>query len=451
MVNRNFWAKIIGRFVQENGEKMPTLVIVGAQWGDEAKGKMVDALGESSDYVVRFSGGNNAGHTVVVDGEVFKFHLIPAGILHPGVTAILGSGMVICPRSLLEELSKTREKRANLGKLLISSSAHVVFPYHQRLDELEESARGENPIGTTSRGIGPAYQDKVARIGIRMAEFVDPAIFPKRFKELVSYKNKLMEMFNAPGLDFDKLLVEYSAYAEQLRPFVIDTDPIVQEAVLSRKKVLFEGAQGAFLDLDSGTYPYVTSSHPVAGGACIGTGIGPRMIDSVLGVCKAYCTRVGAGPFPTELHNEIGQAIRDKGMEYGTTTGRPRRCGWMDLVALKQSCRLNSLSGLILTRLDVLSGLSEIKAAIGYELDGKQIGHVPSSADELARIVPIYQTFPGWKEELQAIRKWEELPQGAKDYMKFLEEFTETPIAILSIGPGREQTITLHEELKWVS
>jgi adenylosuccinate synthase len=430
---------------------MPTLVIIGAQWGDEAKGKLVDVLGGEAELVVRYSGGNNAGHTVITGGQEFKFHLIPAGILHPDTTAIVGSGMVVCPKGLLEELDRTRAQKSELGTLIISSAAHVVFPYHRMLDSLEEEARGANRIGTTSRGIGPAYQDKVARIGIRMGELVDPAVFPTRFAEVLKVKNRMLAMFGQDPLDEDALRTEYEGYAERLRPFVKDTDPIVQDAVYAGKRVLFEGAQGAFLDLDSGTYPYVTSSHPTAGGATIGTGIGPRMIDSVLGVCKAYCTRVGAGPFPTELLDDVGEWIRQHGKEYGTTTGRGRRCGWLDLVMLKHSCRLNSLSGLVVTRLDILSGFETVKVATGYKLDGEKIGHVPANTFEFERVEPIYKELPGWSGDLRRCRKIEDLPKEARSYLEFVEEYTQTPAAILSIGPDRDETIIVRPDLIWAS
>lgn len=428
---------------------MPTLVIIGAQWGDEAKGKLVDVLGAEADLVVRYSGGNNAGHTVITGGQEFKFHLIPAGILHPDTTAIVGSGMVVCPKGLLEELDRTRAQKSELGTLLISSAAHVVFPYHRMLDSLEEEARGANRIGTTSRGIGPAYQDKVARIGIRMGEFVDPEVFPTRFAEVIQVKNRMLAMFGKEPLDYQALLTEYQAYAERLRPFVVDTDPVVQEAVYGGKRVLFEGAQGTFLDLDSGTYPYVTSSHPTAGGATIGTGIGPRMIDSVLGVCKAYTTRVGSGPFPTELLDDVGEWIRQHGKEYGTTTGRGRRCGWLDLVMLRHSCRLNSLSGLVVTRLDILSGFETVKVCTGYQLDGKTIDYVPANTFEFERVEPVYTEMPGWSGDLRVCRKPEDLPAAARNYLKFMEEFTQTPAAILSVGPDRAETMIVRPDLIW--
>lgn len=443
---------------------MPTLVIVGAQWGDEAKGKLVDVLGEQSDLVVRYSGGNNAGHTVIVGQEEYKFHLIPAGILHPNVTAILGSGMVVCPKGLLEELDRTiaqhtfgphdnspwdERTRRELGTLKISSGAHLVFPYHRMLDRLEEEARGENKIGTTSRGIGPAYQDKVARFGIRMGEFVRPEIFRTRLKEVVAYKNRLLEMFGEAPVDFTTLYDEYSKYAERIAPFVCDTDVLVQDAVAKGQRVLFEGAQGALLDLDSGTYPYVTSSHPVAGGACLGTGVGPRAIDSVLGVCKAYATRVGSGPFPTELLDDVGEWIRQHGKEYGTTTGRGRRCGWLDLVALRYSCRLNSLSGLVVTRLDILAGFETVRACTSYELGGKSIDYVPADGHDFARVQPVYEDLAGWQGDLRSARKLSDLPQEARDYLQFMSDFAETPIAVVSVGPARDETIVARPDLIW--
>jgi adenylosuccinate synthase len=429
---------------------MPTLVVVGAQWGDEAKGKLVDVLGAQSDIVVRYSGGNNAGHTVIVGEREFKFHLLPAGILHTNVTAVLGSGMVICPRGLLEELDRTLAQQPELGTLKISSSAHVVFPYHCMLDRLEESLRGENKIGTTSRGIGPTYQDKVARFGIRMGEFVHPQRFENRLREVLSFKNRLFKMFGEEPLDFDAMFGEYSALADRIRPYVTDTDVLLQDAVRGGKKVLFEGAQGAMLDLDCGTYPYVTSSHPIAGGACLGTGIGPRDIDSVVGVCKAYATRVGSGPFPTELLDETGEYIRQHGKEFGTTTGRGRRCGWLDLVVLRQSARLNSLNALVVTRLDVLSGFETVKVCTAYRKNGELVHHVPADAFELSEVEPVYEELPGWTGDLTTARRVQDLPQTARDYLRYIEEFTQTPVAVISIGPARDETIFARPELLWM-
>jgi adenylosuccinate synthase len=428
---------------------MSTLVIVGAQWGDEAKGKLVDVLGAEADMVVRYSGGNNAGHTVIANGQEYKFHLIPAGILHPHVTSVLGGGMVVDPKGLLDELDRTRGLKAELGELKISSAAHVVFPYHRRLDALEEEARGSNKIGTTSRGIGPAYQDKVARVGIRMSEFVHPTVFPQRLREVLDVKNRMMLLFGEPSIDYDALLAEYTAYADRLRPFVVDIEPLVQDAVYGGKKVLFEGAQGTFLDLDSGTYPYVTSSHPTAGGATLGTGIGPRSIDGVLGVCKAYTTRVGAGPFPTELHDDVGDWIRTHGKEYGTTTGRGRRIGWLDLVVLRHSCRLNSLSGLVVTRLDILAGFEKIKVCTSYELHGKQIKYVPQDALEFAEAVPVFEELDGWSGDLRGCRCLADLPASARTYLDFMADQTGCPVAIVSVGPDRAETIVVRPDLIW--
>ena len=428
---------------------MPTLVIVGAQWGDEAKGKMVDVLGDQSHMVVRYSGGNNAGHTVTVGDQVFKFHLLPAGILHPGVISVLGGGMVICPKALIEELDRTRAMQSELGELRISPAAHVVFPYHRLLDQLEETARGDNKIGTTSRGIGPTYTDKVQRTGIRMGEFVQPERFRVRLAEVLEMKNRLITLFGGQPLEFEPLHEEYAAYADRLRPYVMDTEAILQHAVEADKRVMFEGAQGTFLDLDHGTYPYVTSSHPTAGGACLATGIGPRDIDQVLGVCKAYTTRVGEGPFPTELNDAIGQQIRDQGHEYGTTTGRARRCGWLDLVALRHSVRVNSLSGLILTRLDVLAGVGDLQLCTRYDVDGQPLGHLPYTLEEWAAVEPVYETAPGWTENIRGARKWEDLPATVQAYVRRIEAAAGVPAAILSVGPDRAETIILRPDLVW--
>lgn len=428
---------------------MATLVIIGAQWGDEAKGKMVDVLSTDATMVVRYSGGNNAGHTVIVGDETFKFHLLPAGILYPHVTAILGGGMAICPKSLLEELDRTQSSRSVLGTLVISPAAHVVFPYHRLLDQLEEEARGQNKIGTTSRGIGPCYTDKVQRNGIRIGELVNPPVFQRRLREVLSVKNQLLNLFGHPPLDFDEMLAEFSSFADRLRPFVRDIETLVQDAVKAGDRVMFEGAQGTFLDLDHGTYPYVTSSHPVSAGACLGTGIGPRDINSVLGVCKAYTTRVGSGPFPSELLDQTGDKIREQGHEYGTTTGRPRRCGWLDLVALKHSARVNSLSGLILTRIDVLSGIGALKLVTQYSKAGNAMKSWPINVEDWVGIEPVYSQLTGWNEDISSCKTWDELPATVQAYVRFVEDFTETPAAILSIGPERSQTIILRPDLIW--
>ena len=428
---------------------MPTLVIVGAQWGDEAKGKLVDVFGGEAELVVRYAGGNNAGHTVIVGGKTFKFQLIPASVLHRGTTAIVGGGMVVDPKGLLDEIDRTIAQQAEIGTLRVSAAAHVVFPYHRLLDSLEEKARGEGAIGTTLRGIGPAYQDKVARNGIRMGELVDPARFGPRLAAILDGKNRQIVALGGEPVSYDEIVAEYLPYAERLRPYVSDIEADVADAVEANRRVLLEGAQGTFLDLDSGTYPYVTSSHPIAGGACLGTGVGPRAIDNVLGVCKAYTTRVGGGPFLTELLDETGEFIRQAGQEFGTVTGRSRRCGWLDLVALKHSARLNSLSGLAITRLDVLSGLSEVKVCTGYTLDGRSISYPPGDIETLGRVEASFETLPGWSGDLRGCRKLEELPENAQAYLRFIEEKTKVPVALVSIGPDREETIIVRPDLIW--
>lgn len=428
---------------------MSTVVIVGAQWGDEAKGKMADVFGQQADLVVRYSGGNNAGHTIVIGDKTFKLQLLPAGILHSRATAVLGGGMTICPKALLEEYKRTKELLPELGHFMISPAAHVVMPYHRALDVLEENARGANKIGTTSRGIGPAYTDKVQRIGIRMGEFVQPEVFKNRLSEVLEFKNRLMELLGGVSMEWNDIISEFSEYAEQLAPYVGDTEKLVQDAQRSGKKILFEGAQGAFLDLDHGTYPYVTSSHPTAGGACLGSGLGPRDIDSILGVCKAYTTRVGEGPFPTELNDATGEQIRKQGNEFGTVTGRPRRCGWMDLVALRHSARINSLSGLIITRLDTLQGIGDLNVGVGYQKDGKLLDGMPYNLHDWEGIVPQYKTLAGWDEDISGARSWEDLPAHVQEYVTFIESFVDVPAAVLSVGPERSQTIVRKPELIW--
>jgi len=428
---------------------MPTLVIVGALWGDEAKGKLVDVLAENADWNVRFSGGNNAGHTVIAGGETYKFHLIPSGILHPDCTAVLGGGMVVCPKALLEELDDTRSRAIEIGKLIISASAHVVFPYHRQLDTLEEAHRGESKIGTTSRGIGPAYQDKAARIGIRMAEFVEPAVFKERLTQVMGYKNRLLELLGGDPIDLSEVFDEYVQYAERLRPMVAGVEEQVNDAIHRGDNLLFEGAQGAMLDLDQGTYPFVTSSHPIAAGACIGTGMPPNGVDNVVGVCVAYATRVGSGPFPTELNDETGERIRIAGNEFGTTTGRARRCGWLDLVALRQSCRMNGFTSLAVTRLDVLSGFDEVKLCTSYELAGSRLAWMPSDSRMLDALEPCYESLEGWSGDLRAEGSIGDLPIQARRFLERIETFTGVPVSMVSIGPDRRQTIVARPNLLW--
>ena len=424
---------------------MANVVIVGAQWGDEAKGKIIDYLASQSAMVVRYGGGNNAGHSVTVGTEEYKFHLIPAGILHPGIVCVIADGVVIDPGVLVGELNGLAMRGISLSNLKISASAHVILPYHRLLDELQEAERGEDKIGTTGRGIGPAYMDKAARIGIRMGEFVDPARFGARLRSVLAEKNAiLIKVYGHEGLDADVILKEYQAYAQALQPYVQDTAAMVSRAARSDGGVLFEGAQGTLLDLDLGTYPYVTSSHPIAGGACIGTGVGPTQIDGVIGVAKSYTTRVGAGVFPTEQVNDIGHYIRERGHEYGTTTGRPRRCGWLDAMILRYSVQVNGLNCLALGHLDVLAGLDEVKICVGYETaNGARLEDLPSDLPFRSDITAVYETLPGWSEDLSNAKQLEDLPANARAFIRRVEELAGIPIATLSVGPAREQTIIL--------
>ncbi len=422
---------------------MANIVIVGAQWGDEAKGKIIDYLASQSAMVVRYGGGNNAGHSVTVGTEEYKFHLIPAGILHPGILCVITDGVVIDPGVLVRELDGLQARGISLSNLKISTSTHIILPYHRLLDELQEESRGNEKIGTTGRGIGPAYMDKAARIGIRMGEFVDPARFAIRLRAVLAEKNAILtKVYGHEGLDADALLQEYQGYAETLRPYVQDTAALVNRVARSGGGVLFEGAQGTLLDLDLGTYPYVTSSHPIAGGACIGTGVGPTMIDGVIGVAKSYTTRVGAGVFPTELLNETGHYIRERGHEYGTTTGRPRRCGWLDTMILRYAVQVNGLSCLALGHLDVLAGLDEVKICVGYETtSGERLEDLPSDLPFRTDLKAVYETLPGWPEDLSNARTVEELPANARAFVSRVQELVGIPIATLSVGPAREQTI----------
>ena len=424
---------------------MANLVIVGAQWGDEAKGKIIDYLAAQSSLVVRYGGGNNAGHSVTVGKEEYKFHLVPAGILNPNVLCVISDGVVIDPGVLVKELDGLKARGIALANLKISGSAHVILPYHRLLDELQETARGAEKIGTTGRGIGPAYMDKAARIGIRMQEFVDPVRFAERLGVNLAEKNALLtKVYGREPLDAQAILDEYAVYADALRPYVQDIVPLVNKAARSGAGVLFEGAQGTLLDLDLGTYPYVTSSHPIAGGACLGTGVGPTLIDGVIGVAKGYTTRVGAGVFPTELLDETGHYIRERGHEYGTTTGRPRRCGWLDALILRYAVQVNGLSCLSLGHLDVLAGLKEVKICVAYETtSGERLEDLPSDLPFRTDIKAVYETLPGWPEDLSGALKMEDLPANARAYVDRVQELAGVPIATVSVGPAREQTIIL--------
>lgn len=422
---------------------MANIVVVGAQWGDEAKGKIVDYLAHDMAMVVRYGGGNNAGHSVTVGDVVYKFHLIPSGILNPNTLCIVSDGVVIDPGVFSKEIRELEERGVSTKNLKISTSAHVILPYHPLQDQLEEARRGNGKIGTTGRGVGPAYMDKAARVGLRMGEFVDPNRFESRLRALITSKNELLTGFySAPPLDADAVLAEYQAYADYLRPYVAETGTLVYEAAKNGKGVLFEGAQGTLLDIDQGTYPFVTSSHPIAGGACIGTGIGPTFIDGVIGVAKSYTTRVGAGTFPTEQENEIGHYIRERGHEYGTTTGRPRRCGWLDTVILRYAVQINGLSCLSLGHLDVLSGLETVQICTAYkDREGNLLQSVPYDLAFREDLEPVYETLPGWKEEVGEIRSYDDLPENAKAFARRVEQLIGIPIATLSVGPGREQTL----------
>jgi len=424
---------------------MANIVVVGAQWGDEAKGKIVDYLAPHADMVVRFGGGNNAGHSVTVGTELFKFHLIPSGILNPHLTCVIADGVVIDPGVLVTEIEGHMARGLSFENLRISLGAHLILPYHRLLDQLSEANLGADKIGTTGRGVGPAYTDKSARIGIRMAEFVNPDRFRDRLQFVLAQKNAILtKLYGVEPLSFDALYAEYSGYATKLKPYVQDTAALVHEAASNGRGVLFEGAQGTLLDLDLGTYPYVTSSHPTAGGACIGTGIGPTMIDGVIGVAKVYTTRVGAGVFPTELLNETGEYIRERGHEYGTTTGRPRRCGWLDSVILRYSARVNGLTCLSLGHLDVLSGLDQVKIATGYRTAaGEVLTELPSDLSFREDIEPIYETLPGWTEDVSCAKTITDLPLNSRRYVDRVQELAGTPIGTLSVGPAREQTILI--------
>ncbi|MBC9786499.1 adenylosuccinate synthase [Heliobacterium chlorum] len=423
---------------------MSSVVVVGAQWGDEGKGKITDYLAQNADLVVRYQGGNNAGHTVMVEGKEYKLHLIPSGILYGDKICIIGNGVVVDPGVLLKELNYLESMGISTDNLRISSRAHVIMPYHRKLDEVEEESRGNAKIGTTKRGIGPCYVDKFARVGIRMIDLMDPEEFREKLTQNVAAKNVLFEkVYGTSGVDVEEIFTEYQAYADQLRKYVTDTSVLIEEARLAGKNVLFEGAQGTLLDIDHGTYPFVTSSHPIAGEACTGAGVGPTTINKVIGVVKAYTTRVGEGPFPTELNDEVGEQIRKAGHEFGTTTGRPRRCGWFDAVILRFSVRVSGLTSMAITKLDVLDELPTVKICVGYKYQGEVIQHFPDSLKKLADCVPVYEEMPGWMTDTTGCRSLEELPEKARNYVKRLEELCGCPASILAVGPDREQTIVL--------
>jgi adenylosuccinate synthase len=421
---------------------MSTVVILGAQWGDEGKGKVIDYLSKEADVVVRGQGGNNAGHSVVVGDQKYALHLIPSGILNENTINVIGNGVVFDPEGFLNEIKGLESKGIDTSSIKVSDRAHVVFPYHKEIDRLAEEARGADMIGTTKKGIGPCYMDKVERSGIRICDFIDEEIFEPLFRSRIKAKNEIIEkIYGGTAMDEEEMVTRYKEYAAQVKPFVDDTSVIVYEALRAGKKVLLEGAQGTLLDLDYGTYPYVTSSHPTSGGFTIGSGIGPNEIGEVVGITKAYTTRVGLGPFVTELDNEIGERIRIAGNEFGTTTGRPRRCGWLDTVMINYSKRVNGMTCIALMLVDVLSGFDEIKICTGYKYGDEIMTNFPASLSVLAKCEPIYEVFPGWKEDITTCTTFESLPENAKKYVERIEELVGVPVKIVSIGPKRAQTI----------
>jgi adenylosuccinate synthase len=425
---------------------MPAVVVMGTQWGDEGKGKIVDYLAEKADVVARYQGGNNAGHTVVVEGKQFKLQLLPSGILYKGKTCIVGNGVVVDPGVILKEIKGMQEKGIDTSGLKISNRAHVIMPYHRLLDEVEETYRGDHKIGTTKRGIGPCYMDKNSRCGIRIVDLIDEEEFSEKLKRNLEAKNHLLKaVYGVEGFDYETVRKEYLGYADELRDYVCDTSAAVNKALKDGKKILFEGAQATLLDLDHGTYPYVTSSHPIAGGVCVGAGIGPTKIDKVVGVVKAYTTRVGEGPFPTELFDEVGNHIRDRGQEYGTVTGRPRRCGWLDASVVGYAGRLSGIDYMAITRLDILDELKAVKLCVGYKYKGKLLEEFPASLKVLAEVEAIYEELPGWQSDTTNVRNYEDLPLNARLYLERLSEVADIKIGIVSVGPGRDQTIIVHE------
>ena len=425
---------------------MSSIVVVGTQWGDEGKGKITDFLAEQADVIARFSGGNNAGHTIQFGGETYKLHLVPSGLFYKDKLAVIGNGVVVDPVALLKELDALNERGVSTSNLRISNRAQVILPYHLAQDEYEERRRGDNKIGTTKKGIGPAYVDKAQRIGIRMADLLEKETFERRLKENIEVKNAYFKgMFNETCPRFDEIFDEYYAAGQRLKEFVTDTSKILDDAFVAEEKVLFEGAQGVMLDIDHGTYPFVTSSNPVAGNVTVGTGVGPTFVSKVIGVCKAYTSRVGDGPFPTELFDEDGHHIREVGREYGTTTGRPRRVGWFDSVVLRHSRRVSGITDLSINSIDVLTGLDTVKICTAYELDGEEITEYPANLDQLRRCKPIFEELPGWKEDITGCRTLEELPDNARKYLERISELCNVRISIFSVGPDRDQTNLLEQ------
>lgn len=423
---------------------MPGIILVGTQWGDEGKGKITDILADDMDVVVRYQGGNNAGHTVVNSDHELKLHLIPSGILYEHVVPVIASGVVVDPKVLLDEIDGLENRGISTGKLRVSGSAHLIMPYHRLLDAATELHLGKTKIGTTKKGVGPAYTDKAARIGIRVQDMLDLKILRKKLEQVISIKNEILtKIYGVDGLDSEAVFEEYSNYADRLRSHITDTSLFINDALDKGERVLFEGAQGTLLDLDHGTYPYVTSSSPIAGGACVGAGVGPLRIDKVIGIIKAYSTRVGEGPFPTEQKNETGEIMRTAGVEVGTTTGRNRRCGWIDIPILRYSVKINGLSSLVMTKLDVLSQFDTIKLCTGYLFEGKQYDYFPPHQTIFHKCEPVYENLPGWRKDISSAKTLDDLPPEARSYVKRVEELAGVPFEIISVGPNRKETISL--------
>ncbi|WP_025027548.1 adenylosuccinate synthase [Caldalkalibacillus mannanilyticus] len=420
---------------------MASVVVVGTQWGDEGKGKITDFLSEKAEVVARYQGGNNAGHTIIFNGNKYKLHLVPSGIFYTDKLCVIGNGMVIDPRALVQEIQYIHDQGFSTKNLKISNRAHVILPYHLKLDAAEEDSKGANKIGTTRKGIGPAYMDKAARVGIRIADLLDPEEFKVKLQRNLEEKNRLLtKVYEVEGLTFEEIYSEYLEMAEIIRPYVTDTSVVLNDALDEGRRVLFEGAQGVMLDIDQGTYPFVTSSNPIAGGVCIGSGVGPSKIHRVVGVAKAYTTRVGDGPFPTELNDEIGDQIRETGNEYGTTTGRARRVGWFDSVVVRHARRVSGITDLSLNSIDVLTGIEKVKICTAYEYKGEIIESFPASLKVLAECKPIYEELPGWTEDLSGVRSLDELPANARHYLERVSQLTGIPLTIFSVGRDRDQT-----------
>ena len=424
---------------------MPAVVVVGTQWGDEGKGKATDQLGQDVDYVVKFNGGNNAGHTVVIDDEKFAFHLLPAGVLTPGVTPIIGNGVVVDLEVLFNEIAEIEARGKDASSLLISANAHIIPSYNRVLDRTTERFLGARQLDTTGRGIGPTYADKMNRVGLRVQDLFDESILRQKVRSALDQKNSLfLKVFNRAAIDADAVADELLSYAERVRPMVVDCSLVLNSALDKGKTVLFEAGQATMLDIDHGTYPFVTSSNPTSGGACTGTGVGPTRIDSVVGVVKAYTTRVGEGPFPTELHDEMGERLRNEGGEFGVTTGRPRRCGWHDAVVTRYAARVNGLTDLVMTKLDVPTGHEIIPVCVAYDIEGAVTQEMPLTQSDFHHAVPVYEELPGWSEDISGVRRFADLPQAAQDYVLRIEELAHCRVSAIGVGPGREATISRH-------